>query len=407
MRGTISYDPPVVSRLLPCFLLLAALIRSAGATPTAVLTLPPGERASDWSEAATLGGFRLSTDTSGTRVLVTVNAGGWRLHVVDASGVTHEATVVPPRSPEEREDLIWLARSLLTPVSAVGWGMTSPAPTPAMRVTVTPAAPRPAPPSVRTPPVVAAPKPRPASPAGTPPPAPVPIPAAAPTAPSPTAPAVTVPVVDSTAPPAVADATALPVSIAPPPLPDPPTDPNPEATVALVPTSETRVPLSGSANVSVGVAGMVGYRADIGIAVGLRVAASGHIGWLRLGAAVDWQPSTALDALNQERAVSEFGVTAELGWEGKGRVRPAVLPMGGMAVRRFTQGTLVVDRVPTPQLGLRTALGWEVRPGVIIEPWVSTTFDLRRIELDVAGDRETLGGQTGRAGLTLLARFGT
>lgn len=345
-----------------------ALGRAAWGAPSAVLSLPPGEPASEWTEAASLGGFRLGLESTGDRVQITVDGARWRIHVVDADGVVHDVVVTAPGSSQAREDLVWLARSLLTPVAHGGWATVA---APSLGALSSAPAPGPAPPL----------SPQPLGPSA-PPAEPAAITA------SPPAPAVDVP-------PAPVAGVGLPSAVSTPLSLDPAQDASALATRA------------NPAGVSAGVGGLVAYRADIGVAAGLRVDLLGQVGWLRVGGAAGWQPAVALVGLKEERSASELVFGAEVGWQGAGRLRPAVLGGAGLSVRSFMQGKLVVDRVPTPYVGLRAALGWAVRPGIVLEPWAAGTLDLGRVELAVGESRTSVGGQTVRAGLTLFAHFGS
>ena len=258
----------------------------------------------------------------------------------------------------------------------------------------------------------------------------------APRAPTPPAPAAAAPVARSAVSPAPADAGA----VWPPPAPPLPVQPYakavpvvgpaPDAVPALAPAADpatapaaasvtepqppavspsatvARKPVTGG--IYAGIGGDLAYRKDIGVAAALSVDVAGELTWLRVGVSGHWQPSVALSDLGAERATSELRLAGDIGWHGVGRVRPALLGEAGVSFRSFTQGNLVVDRVPTPNLGVKASLGWAVRPGVVIEPWLSASADLGRVELQVEGSSKTaaVGGATGRAGVTIFAHFG-
>ncbi len=120
-----GYPWTVSPRAFLAPILLALLARPAQAAPAMTMTLPVGTALGAWAEAAALGGFRLGADAAGPHVAITADAAGWHLHAVDAAGVTRDAVVAAPGSSQDREDLVWLARSLLTPVGQGGWGAVS------------------------------------------------------------------------------------------------------------------------------------------------------------------------------------------------------------------------------------------------------------------------------------------
>ncbi len=87
------------------------------AAPT--LQLPETEDRSDWNSAAQLAGFKLvKTDKADARLIGTED--GWRLLVTDEAGTIQEVDVQQPTSDEQREELVWLAKNLLTPVEFSG-----------------------------------------------------------------------------------------------------------------------------------------------------------------------------------------------------------------------------------------------------------------------------------------------
>ncbi len=82
------------------------------------LTLPAGERASDWETAAGMAGFTLSPQPAAAGVVVVAGASGWEIQVREPGGVVRKVPVVRPRDAREREDLVWIAASLAAPLLA-------------------------------------------------------------------------------------------------------------------------------------------------------------------------------------------------------------------------------------------------------------------------------------------------
>ena len=126
------------------------------------VTLPRGQNPSDWREPLMLAELELGEPGEGPWVmLASAESGPWWLVVRRADGSVERVSVQEPRTATDREDLAFLAASLLQPVAPV-------------RV-----APPPAPEVVVSPPVSPPPR-RPAAPPPPPPPPPVSEPAPAP-----------------------------------------------------------------------------------------------------------------------------------------------------------------------------------------------------------------------------------
>ncbi|MFZ5478930.1 MAG: hypothetical protein ACOZNI_19310 [Myxococcota bacterium] len=90
--------------------LLATL---ALAAEGAALVLPPGEDPAAWKAPATLAGFRVGDATASDRVEIVVSERGWTLRAWNAAGHSRVIGVAPARSADGREDVAWLAASLL------------------------------------------------------------------------------------------------------------------------------------------------------------------------------------------------------------------------------------------------------------------------------------------------------
>ena len=100
----------------------------AGATP---VELPPTEDPADWEAALAMGGLAAGPVGEGAWVRLEPAADGWTLRVRDRGGALHEVPVPEPGSEQEREDIVWLAVSLLHPAGVDAPDEPAPAPTPA------------------------------------------------------------------------------------------------------------------------------------------------------------------------------------------------------------------------------------------------------------------------------------
>ncbi|MBN1337163.1 MAG: hypothetical protein JXB39_14480, partial [Deltaproteobacteria bacterium] len=190
------------------FLLLVAAVYGEVA-----FGLPPGQAATEWQDALSLAGFRAAQGSAD--VMLVPAASGWTLRVRDPSGRVREVAVPTVRTAEDRENVAWLAKSLLrtsvtvdlglsdtggsAPETAHAWDAVAPSPVP--------------PPSTRAPPHVSARldagvRPERVSAAPTRRPEPSAVAPAPPEPPASTPP--TPPVVASTPPPLPADAPAPP-----------------------------------------------------------------------------------------------------------------------------------------------------------------------------------------------------
>jgi hypothetical protein len=96
--------------MAPWILLLPYL--AAAAVPVA---LPPTESPRDWAPILALGGMELARAGTVPTVRLEVTPKGWRIVVHDDAGGVLALDVAAPRSNDEREDVVWLAKSLLHP----------------------------------------------------------------------------------------------------------------------------------------------------------------------------------------------------------------------------------------------------------------------------------------------------
>lgn len=166
--------PPGLLAALLCLLGLALASRpSHAATP---LTLPPTEATEDWAAAVALVGFELAPPGDGPWVVLIAAVPEWQLLVQDSAGAVHRVSSPPPRSEVEREELLFLATSLLHADAPLGdeVGAAADEETSAVVVARAEPAPRPASPAAPEPPLAAEPLA----------PAPAPLPEAGPPAPS-------------------------------------------------------------------------------------------------------------------------------------------------------------------------------------------------------------------------------
>ncbi len=93
--------------------LLGLLLLPLVARAAVPLALPPREAAEAWLPAARLGGFTLAPSSGGVRAELLDEGATWRLRVHATDGELREARVPAPRSAADREDIVWLAASLV------------------------------------------------------------------------------------------------------------------------------------------------------------------------------------------------------------------------------------------------------------------------------------------------------
>jgi hypothetical protein len=101
----------------PLVALLAFLVTSPAWAATPV-SLPPGEDASLWVDAFRLGDLVVGPVGEGPWIQLTDGGDYWVLSVRDAQNEVHTTNVMAPVTPQDREDTIWLALSLLKPKAA-------------------------------------------------------------------------------------------------------------------------------------------------------------------------------------------------------------------------------------------------------------------------------------------------
>jgi len=150
-------------------LLALTLGRAAAGVP---VRLPATERAVEWAEPLALAGLGLGAPGEGPWVELVAGGAQWTLRVRDRAGTLHEAVVPAPRTPQQREDLAFLAASLLEPMAA----RPAPKPPPPVEKPRPKVVVEPPPPPVVVP-VVEPPPPAPVVVAAPPPPPPPPPPA--------------------------------------------------------------------------------------------------------------------------------------------------------------------------------------------------------------------------------------
>ena len=433
------------SRLL--LLLGLGLALGVHAAESAALCLPAGEPSARWSDAAALGGFRVAAVDSGERVIVTAEGARWHLHAVDARGGVHDATVPVPVTAQAREDLVWLARSLLKPSGEGGWGPPRTAYAPARDVAGPVAAgpvgagPVAAGPRAVAPPQAAVASSSASSPKSSPKSSPPASRPAAPRAPASRPAAKATVSEDASLWLASPEVPALPVSgsspwagVPPAALAAPPSAAMPVAAMPVAAMPVDAMPLASVASASVssvaissaasgpsslaelaapprlglatGVGGAVGYRGDTGVGVALQLDVVAELGWLRIGASGTWQPGAMLDGLGADRRTAQFGFGGGLGWMGTGRLRPLAMVESGVGFRRYTQANLIVADVAVPFAGVRGGVRWSLTPEVLLEPYAALYMDLMPVTFETEGGRTAASWGAGSVGVIVLGHFG-
>lgn len=326
------------------------------------IRLPPGEVPADWAESLAMAGLVASTASTGPRVEVVAEGSNWRVRAYDGRGATRELVVAAPRSPGAREDVAFLAASLVRPLaSAAAAAATAPAaaaaapPGVALAAEARPTSPLPPPTAATT----TAPRP----PAAPPPAAPSP----------------------ETATPAPAAATATP-SPAPPTESAAPVPPAPDAavatpTVVIEPVVDPAVvaPPAGWW-VGLGATGAAAVRTDSAVApaVGGRFEA-GRGRWAGTLRA-SWAAPATMQALEAQPRVAETTLAAGAEWlpgpASVGAHAGAVL----LAVSS-AEGSALGNLVVAPVVGVDA--GWRVRPldPLVVEPFVGLSVVTRKVSL--------------------------
>ena len=82
------------------------------------LDLPATEDPAVWADTASLAGFELGPAGGATWARIEPSTGEWVLLVQDTSGAIRTVSVPPPTTSAQREDLVFLASSLLEPLDA-------------------------------------------------------------------------------------------------------------------------------------------------------------------------------------------------------------------------------------------------------------------------------------------------
>lgn len=139
-------DARTAPRALALLLLLLTTFSSLAGVP---VQLPPGESAADWAEPLSLAGLQPGAPGTGPYVQIRDEGGKWTIRVRDEAGQLHDVPVERPDSAAEREEIAFVASSLVKPMAPA-----KPAPAP-------PPTPAPAPAVVKPKPVAPQPKPEP------------------------------------------------------------------------------------------------------------------------------------------------------------------------------------------------------------------------------------------------------
>ena len=357
------------------------------------INLPAGELPGDWAECLAIAGLVASSSTSGPRVEVVDEGERWRLRAQDGRGSTREVVVTRPRTAAAREDVAFLAASLVRPMAQhAGAAAALPAaPAPVTKSSAPPA------PAARPPPD----PPPPAAPSATVSPvptaaAPVPALAAAVALPSPvaaTSPAaalpptapVTSPPVPVTSPVAPAPVAVVPPTVTPSAVVAAPSDPlTPVASavdvVEIAPPPATPEPAPAAWWFGLGAAGSASVRLDsvLGPALGGRFEA----GRGDFGAAVQasWAAPAVVSALQAAPSVAETTIS------GGGTWQPGQATVGlraGVALLAVTDasGDARGDLVAAPVVEAEG--GWRLHPGgaLAVEPFVALGVVTRKVSL--------------------------
>lgn len=311
------------------------------------MQLPPGEDPSQWLKPLSLAGLAPGGPGGGAWVELRDEGSRWRLRVQDSAGLVRETTVAEPGSPQAREDVAWLAASLLKPASTssrtlpVAPGLPPP-PAPPPR-------PRPQPKEEVVEPVVVAPPP---------PPPPEPIPAAP---------------VPPYAVPAVEEEPALVLTARPPRVrPDFALGSGVGWRPGLAPASTSWVRL--------------GPRFDDVFLVGLEVSFTSAMAILDLG---------------EDRTVVDGDALVGAWFIGPARTPLRAGLGGGAAYRSFTLASFQEAGV-VPILGAELGLDLHVGSWLRVGPSLSLRYDLRATEVsNTGGAVTTLSPVAVRAGLSL------
>ncbi len=392
----------------------AGLLAPAWALAAVPLVLPSGEVAADWERLAAMGGLDPvpAAEGAGPRVIIVADGGRWRVEARDARGAVRVVHVAPPRTEAEREDLVWVAQSLLYGTGgAAGAAPASPA-TPAkvapskVAAKAAPAKPAPA-------------KAAPATGGATTEAAPVESLATTTAAATPSATTTAVDVIPGsgelagtaagapTVEPAVASAgaptvepaatagapTVEPAATAGAPSLDTDTPPDtgtpPEPTAAPEAADASRPPLLDldvpdppppPPPPGLVLSVTAGVRAGGGLAARPAIGASVGLDGRSFGAAIELvgTPEAAIEPLGGERAASSVGLRALGSWRPLDtRVTPVVAVGAGLSVRSFSDAGAAVAWGLVPELHARAGVAVAPTPWLVLEPTAGVVLDAR------------------------------
>ncbi len=314
--------------------MIALLLALVGAAAAAVpVQLPPGESAAAWAEPLAMAGLVVGSASGGANVQIRSAASGWVLVVRSADGRVHEVPVSPATTDAAREDIGWLASSLLDGVS-VPSGPAPVAPPPpaaasAPSRTVRPSAP-----------VVVAPAPAPVQPPSAVVPEPAPEPAPVPPA----------------------------VSVTIEPLP--------------APGETQRVRLSIGAGSALALRPGTGPTADFAIDTGVLPRVPVYLGF-----AVSGTPPAPLTQLVGDQTLSNVDLSFIIGYHPDAPVAPRADLGVGVAWRQFKEADAIVAIVPFPTLSVRGGVAFRVADWASVEPGVRLGADLRGADLAMDGGK--------------------
>jgi hypothetical protein len=349
------------------------------ATAAVPIELPAGEDVHAWEDALEIGGLVPATAGSGAAVRVQDHGASWTLVVRDQVGAVRTVDVAEPRSAESREEVVWLAVSLLRPMSTS---------LPPLAAPVAPTAPPAAAPAAERSAGAAIPRPAPTK-APEPPPPPLVEVASTPGAPE----ASPWTAVSETPPPVPVTTSTRPeipspgLEITSPGFEPWPPVPHDDGVAAadhlsapveqVVATLETRPPRAwartGGGVVARGGAGASGrFVVDAGVDAGV----------IDIGGTVALAPRAGLTELGEERRMLSLDLAAGA-WghaTDAGRIGLAV----GPSWRRFSEGGEPVSTLLVPVITAEAAMRVPVG-GPAIVPFARLDQDLARVDLLVDG----------------------
>lgn len=316
--------------------------------------LPAGEQVEGWVRPLALAGLAVGSPGSGAWVELLDEGSRWRIRAHARDGVVREATLPEPRDDAGREDVAWLALSLLEPVVST--------------------APRLPTPSLPPPPAAPPPSPvRPTRVAASPEPVPDPIPAAPAPPPAPLVPEPEEPLPEP--------AVAAPVPPPTPTLPAPATGP---ALYGALGTGVGWRP-GHSPTSSTWLSGELGLSRDV------------RVGLL---AAFD-APATILEA-GEGRQVSAADAVLFVAAQSRGRLAVHADLGGGVSERWFDEAATLVGSGPVPVAVADADLRYRLGSWGRIGGGLGVRVDLRLTEVAVdGGEASTLSPTSFRLGIFL------